>query len=449
MKHAASSTLSWDFKNMMAEQVGTAHGLSEADRAKALPQLEEADRLFKEDRKKGMLPFLELPYQSTDVVRALAKKAQKFENFVLLGIGGSALGPIALHQGLHSPFYNFLPKEKRSGPRMFFLDNVDPAEVAALLDLLDPAKTVVNVVTKSGGTLETLAQFLLFQEWIYKKLGRQKGAGHFIATTDPSRGTLRAIAEKEGYETLPIPAEIGGRFSIFTPVGLFPAAVSGIDIDLLLKGAADLDQRFQKLSPMENGAFWGAFLHHWSYTAGKRNILVTMPYVEALNGAAQWFGQLWAESLGKENDLAGKKVYVGQTPVVAVGATDQHSQLQLYMEGPYDKTIQFLTVETMEDDLPFPEIGHEGPIGLLAGHTLGGLLRIEQQAIETSLTEACRPNCRLTLSRLDAHALGALFYFFEVQTAFAGRLYRINPFDQPGVEAGKKIIQVLLKDKRG
>ncbi len=443
------SSLTWDFKNMMAEQVGAAHGLTDAERAAALPQLEEADRLFKEDRKKGLLPFLELPYQSTEAVRALAKKAQKFENFVLLGIGGSALGPLALHQALHSPFYNFQSREKRGGPRMFFLDNVDPSEVAPILDLLDPAKTVVNVVTKSGGTLETLAQFILFQEWIYKKLGREKGGSHFIATTDPSRGPLREIARKEGYATLEIPAEIGGRFSIFTPVGLFPSAVSGIDIDLLLKGAADLDQQFQTLPPQEHGAIWGAFLHYWSYTVKKRNILVTMPYLEALNGVAQWFGQLWAESLGKESDLTGKKVFVGQTPVVAVGATDQHSQLQLYVEGPYDKTIQFLTVDAIQNDLPFPKVPAEGPIGLLAGHTLGGLLQIEQRAIETSLTEARRPNCRLTLSTLDPHALGALFYFFEVQTAFAGRLYQINPFDQPGVEAGKKIIQALLKKKRG
>jgi glucose-6-phosphate isomerase len=142
-------------------------------------------------------------------------------------------------------------------------------------------------------------------------------------------------------------------------------------------------------------------------------------------------------------------VFVGQTPVVAVGATDQHSQLQLYMEGPYDKTIQFLTVDAIENDLPFPEVAPDGPIGLLAGHTLGELLQIEQRAIETSLTEAHRPNCKLTLSSLDPHSLGALFYFFEVQTALAGRLYQINPFDQPGVEAGKKIIQKLLKEKRG
>jgi glucose-6-phosphate isomerase len=449
MKRVVNSSLTWDFKNMMAEQIGAPQGLTERERNEALPKIEEADRLFKEDRKKGLLPFMDLPYQSTEKVLALAKKVRNFENFVLLGIGGSALGPIALHQALHSPFYNFLPQEKRGGPKMFFLDNVDPSEVAALLDLLDPEKTVVNVVTKSGGTLETLAQFILFREWIYKKVGREKGASHFIATTDPARGTLREIAQQEGYATLEIPPEIGGRYSIFTPVGLFPAAVSGIDIDFLLKGAADLDQQFHQLPSSENGAVWGAFLHYWSYSTKKRNILVTMPYSEALNGVAQWFGQLWAESLGKENDLAGKKVSVGQTPVVAVGATDQHSQLQLYMEGPFDKTIQFLTVDTIEGDLPFPEVGPEGPIALLAGHTLGGLLQIEQRAIETSLTEAGRPNCKLTLSTLDPHSLGALFYFFEVQTAFAGRFYQINPFDQPGVEAGKKIIQRLLKEKRG
>jgi glucose-6-phosphate isomerase len=330
---------------------------------------------------------------------------------------------------------------------MFFIDNVDPAEIAPLFDLLDPKKTIVNVVTKSGETLETLAQFLLFQSWIYKKLGKKKGAEHFIVTTDPHKGTLREIAEKEGYATLPIPEPIGGRFSVFTPVGLFPAAVSGIDIDLLLKGAADLDQRFQKLSPTENGAILGALVHYWSFTARRRNILVTMPYAEGLTGIAQWFAQLWAESLGKERNIRGEKVQVGQTPVVAVGATDQHSQLQLYMEGPLDKTIQFLAVEAPERDLKFPPFRSKSSVGLLSRHTLGGLLRIEQKATELSLTEAGRPNCRITVASLDPASVGSLFYFFEYQTAFAGRLYSINPFDQPGVEAGKKIIHRLLKEE--
>lgn len=441
-------SLTFDFKNMMTDQIGPVHGMGEEECARAFPLLDDAYRTFRESRNKGNLAFLDLPYQPTEKIKTLAKKVQgRFENFVLLGIGGSALGPIAIQQALHSPYYNLLSKKERGGPRMFFLDNVDPTEVASLLEVLDPSKTAVNVVTKSGGTIETLAQFLIVQKWIYKKVGKEKGAAHFIVTTDPKKGTLREIAQKEGYATLEIPEPVGGRFSVLTPVGLFPAAVSGIDIDLMLQGAADLDQEFQKVPPHENAAVWGAFVHHWAYLIKRRNILVLMPYSEALVGVAQWFVQLWAESLGKEKDISGKRISVGQTPVVAVGATDQHSQLQLYMEGPVDKTIQFLVVGSFGKDLPFPTVRSDTPIGLLAGHTLGSLLKIEQRAIEASLVESGRPNCKLIVPQINPYYLGALFYFFEFQTAFAGKLYGINPFDQPGVEAGKRIIHKLLKEE--
>lgn len=446
MKRAPS--LIFDFKNMMTERIGPMHGMGEEECSRAFPLFEEIDRAFREDRRKGHLAFLDLPYQSTEKIKALAKKVQgRFENFILLGIGGSALGPIAIQQALHSPYYNLLSKKERGGPRMFFLDNVDPTEVAPLLELLDPAKTAVNVVTKSGGTIETLAQYLLLQKWIYKKVGKEKGATHFIATTDPKKGVLREIAQKEGYATLEIPEPVGGRFSVLTPVGLFPAAVSGIDIDLMLQGAADLDQEYQKAPPHENSAIWAAFVHHWAYLVRRRNILVMMPYSEALVGVSQWFAQLWAESLGKEKDIKGNRVSIGQTPVVAVGATDQHSQLQLYMEGPVDKTIQFLVVESFKKDLPFPAVRSDSSIGLLTGHTLGNLLKLEQRAIEASLVEAGRPNCKLVVPEVDPYFLGALFYFFEFQTAFAGKLYGINPFDQPGVEAGKRILQKMLKEE--
>ncbi|MEO2054629.1 MAG: glucose-6-phosphate isomerase [Nitrospira sp.] len=448
MKNEVVPPLKWDFSNMSAEQLGTSDGIDEATRSHALQLLEETRKDFEEDRNKKSLPFLDLPYQSTEKIKALAASIRgRFDNFVLLGIGGSALGPIALHQALHSPCNNMLSQDQRKGPRMFFIDNVDPSEVAPLLKLLDPVRTAVNVITKSGETLETMALFLLFKEWITNHVGSRAGKNHFIATTDPGKGTLREIAQKEGYATLDIPEAIGGRYSVLTSVGLFPAAVSGIDIDALLKGAADLDKTFQNLPAAENGAIWGAYLHYWSYTRRNKNVLVTMPYASGLTGMAQWFGQLWAESLGKERDLSGRKISCGQTPVVAVGATDQHSQLQLYMEGPMDKTIQFISVETLKEDLSLPSIESAGEITSLDGHSLGGLLQIEQRAIETALTEAGRPNCRITLPSLNAHAIGALFYFFEVQTAYAGRFYQVNPFDQPGVETGKKIIKKLLQEK--
>lgn len=448
---ATESRLRVDYSNMMADRIGPEQGITEEVCKAAMPQLQAVWTEFQRDREKGLLPFMELPYQPTAKIKVLAKEVrERFDNFVLLGIGGSALGPIAIQMGLHSPYYNLLSNKDRKGPRMFFLDNVDPSEIVPLLDLLDPKKTAVNIVTKSGGTFETLAQFALFQKWITQAVGQERAKRHFIATTDPRKGVLRERVGKEGYASLEIPEPVGGRFSVLTPVGLFPAAVSGINIDKMLKGAADLDSEFKgAVSVRSHPAVWGAFLHHQSFVGKKRNILVSMPYAEGLVGMAQWFAQIWAESLGKEKDLAGNVVRVGQTPVVAVGATDQHSQIQLYMEGPYDKTFQFLTVEALGKDLRIPNLAKDGPLGLLAGHTLGELLQIEQRAIEQSMTEAGRPNCRITLDKLTPEAIGALFYFYEVETAFAGRLYQINPFDQPGVEAGKKIIQALLKEKRG
>ncbi len=386
-------------------------------------RLDEIIRQVLAERKRGGHPFFDLPRADPrPLIKFAGKIRKRYENLVVLGIGGSALGTIALKRALLLPFYDLLDKKSRRGPRLFVLDNVDPEEVGRLLDLIDPKKTAVNVVTKSGSTTETLAHFAIFRS--------QKLATIFV-TTDPQKGELREVALQEGYPLFEVPPEIVGRFSVLSPVGLLPAAIVGIDIRRLLLGAARMAT--EALRPAkENGPARAALGQHLSFTRHRRNILVVMPYAASLYGIAQWFAQLWAESLGKKG--------MGQTPVVTLGATDQHSQLQLYMEGPDDKTIQFWGCEKFRRDVVIPRTGRSGTLRLLAGHRLSELINIERVATEQSLTEARRPNSTILLSSVSPESIGGLLMFLQAQTLFAAKLYGVNPYNQPGVEAGKKII---------
>jgi len=360
---------------------------------------------------------------------------------VVLGIGGSALGPIAVHTALHSDFYNFLPPEKRDyRPKIFFLDNVDPDRIEAILDFLDDRLegTYFNVITKSGGTAETLANFMVFRDRLCQRLGRQF-SDHFLVTTDPESGTLRQIALEENYPILTIPKNVGGRFSVFTPVGLLPSAVTGIDIHELLAGARKMDQLCQIDDIWKNPAYLKGTLDYVADTCMGRNIQVMLSYSHRLRDVADWFRQLWAESLGKRYNLDEEDVYVGTTPVKAVGVTDQHSQLQLYLEGPKDKAITFLSVEEHSKNTPIPEdFSDKAGISYLGGHTMNELFDAERLATEFALMKAGRMTATITLGRISPFTLGQLLYFFEMETVFVGFLYGINPFDQPGVELGKR-----------
>jgi len=350
-------------------------------------------------------------------------------DFIHIGIGGSALGPIALHHALNHPYYNLLAP--RSGPRLHFAENTDPATLAAILDVTDLRNTWVNVVTKSGSTAETIANFLVVRGALVEALGESGYGERVVFTTDPEEGYLTQIASREGTKTLPIPPDVGGRFSVLTPVGLFPAAVTGLDVDALLRGAAQCADEVTERGA-DHPAVEGAAYHYLMDTARGRNVRVMMPYADSLDRFAAWFVQLWAESLGKE----GK----GSTPHGAVGTTDQHSQVQLYMEGPQDKVIEIIEVEDHPRDLPIPAAYEdlEG-VGYLGGHTMAELLNVECDATRRALTEAGRPNATIKIRTIDEEHLGYLMQALEVQTAIAGSLYGVNAFNQPGVEAGKQI----------
>jgi glucose-6-phosphate isomerase len=397
----------------------------------------------------GKLGFFELPYERAvvDQIRSFAEGlGQSFQNIVVLGIGGSALGTTALQHALLRPHWNELDDEARDYfPRLYVLDNIDPSTIGPLLERLDPATTLFNVVSKSGATAETMAQFLIVRERLRTALDDDGYRGHLLFTTDPERGVLRRIADEENIPALSVPPGVGGRFSVLSAVGLLPAALVGIDIAALLAGAAAMDERCRTDVLRDNPAAIFAVLQYLADTERHAPLHVMMAYTDRLYGMADWFRQLWAESLGKAVDLAGNEVFRGPTPVKALGATDQHSQVQLYMEGPFDKTITFLTARQLPIDLAIPRSYQDvAELGYLGGRTLGELLDAERQATSAALTARGRMNMTVELPRIDAHALGELFMLLQIATVYAGALYQVDPLDQPGVELGKQLTYGLM-----
>jgi len=419
--------VTFDYQNLMEVEGGLQRG--ELDEIQ--PRLREAVNELLGDPP----GFMRLP-KTAEYAEASARVAEKIRtsgaaDFIHVGIGGSALGPMALHKALSHPYYNALSGETRRGPRLHFAENTDPATLSAILDVADPDGTWVNVVTKSGSTAETMANFLVIRGVLVDSLGDFGFQGRTIATTDPEEGFLKQIADREDLEVLPIPPDVGGRFSVLTPVGLLPAAVTGLNLDALLAGAAQCVDEVNEQGA-EHPAAVGAAIHYLMDTTRGRNVRVMMTYADALERLAAWFVQLWAESLGKD----GK----GSTPHGAVGTTDQHSQVQLYMEGPQDKVIEIVEVENPPRDLEIPGVyGDLEGVGYLGGHTMAELLNVECDATRRALTEAGRPNSTIKLGELNEENLGYLFQALEVQTAIVGALYGVNAFDQPGVEAGKQI----------
>lgn len=374
--------------------------------------------------------------------------APRTENLVVLGIGGSALGNIALQGALNPATHNLLPAGKRRGPRLFVVDNVDPAYFGSVIEfclLSDPTleKTVFNVVSKSGETAETAAQFMFIRDLLNKHRGKN-AKDHVVAITDEHKGTMRKICDAEGYPTLPVPDGVGGRFSVLSPVGLFSAAMCGIDITALLDGAASMDAPCSRPALLENpAALIAHILVDLGTRKGKTNH-VMMPYRNNLYLLADWFRQLWAESLGKKADLQGETVYAGFTPIKALGTTDQHSQVQLYREGPNDKVFCLLDVApggsdpSLKDDLTIPTGLGVDAIKYLEGKRMCDLLNAEKRATEYALVESQRPNFTITFPKLDAFHVGSFIYLWEMVTAYAGAMLNINTYDQPAVELGKQ-----------
>lgn len=441
--------LTFDFNNMMADAIGK-HGFSDGDIDAIKQKAADAHKKVMSEAGQGWQGWMNLPYNQNeiadDIIECAKGVREKFDAFVVLGIGGSALGPSAVFNALKHLRYNDLPKEKRGGPKFYVEDNVDPERMASLFDVIDAEKTMFNVITKSGATSETMSQFLIIYDLLKQKLG-DKAASHIIATTDEKKGNLIKIAKTEGFKTYFIPDGVGGRFSELCPVGLLPAAVLGIDIKAMLEGAKDMDELCKSNDLSQNPALMSAALQFMSMERGK-NISVMMPYADSLRLISDWYCQLWAESLGKNVDNDGNQVFVGQTPVKALGVTDQHSQVQLYTEGPFDKVVTLIGVENFRSEVKIPYGFDELPdVNFLCGSTMNKLINTELDATEYALMKAGRPNYRISISKVDEYSLGQLLYCFMLQTAYCGAMLNINTYNQPGVEEGKNATYAMFGKK--
>ena len=440
----SDSPITIDYGLCMAEGVGPLGGLQNAELEAERPAFSRAAQHIASQVANASLGFWELPENREQVahVRAVYHRLpQAIADVFVLGIGGSSLGARAIHQALKGPL-ELAGIGASAGPRLHFPDNSDPWFLAELLERLEPAHSIALVVSKSGGTVETAAQLLVIQQWFEQAVGAADTKHRIVAITDPTQGPLRAQATEQGWPTLAVPPNVGGRFSLLSPVGLLPALLSGIDIEAMLDGARDMAQRCTAKELQENPAGVIAAVHVLQHRLRGRSLHVMMPYSDRLRPFAAWYVQLWNESLGKRLDSHGRVVEQGPTGIAAVGATDQHAQMQLFMEGPRDKLITFLRVEQPGKDLMIPHA--RGASAYLGGTTLNDLLQAEREGTTQALATDGRPSLTLSLTRLDAATLGALFFLYEAATAFAGELYGVYAFDQPGVEHGKRLAYGLL-----
>ena len=436
------------WKNATAEVIGDKHGVSSKELKAIAPRIKDLTKQMADDRKAGKLRYRDLP-TNEEMVDSVHREVEFFRDrcdvLIVLGIGGSALGNIALHNALNPYTYNLMSDRTRPGPQLFVLDNVDPDQIKAVVELITPKikKTIVNVISKSGETAETASQFILFRELLQQKLGK-KYKENILATTDAKEGTLREICNAEGFRTLEVPEGVGGRFTVMSAVGLFSAAMTGIDIDALLSGAADMDKRLKDGDLFNNPAAMIAAINFILNSRGK-SMSVMMPYSTSLYYLADWFRQLWAESLGKQNGLTKKNVFAGQTPIKALGTTDQHSQVQLYREGPNDKVITFLEVEKFASKISIPTgMKNVETLAYLAGANFQTLINSEKLGTEYALMESQRPTMSVVFPQISPQTVGQFLYLYEVAVSYMGGLFEIDTYNQPAVQLGKDATYALM-----
>jgi len=455
-----SQEIQLDISGVRSAAIGTEHGITPSVYREIERDLSEAHEIIKQEKKSGDYGFYTIHNDRTmwNDVEITAKKLLKndIENLVILGIGGSALGITTLLTALKPQYYNLQTKEERRGfPRVFVMDNVDPDSFSEMMELCDPKKTLFNVISKSGTTAETIAQLFVVLEMLQKSLGKSNIGNHLVITTGPvaKRKTLtpmQEISKKYDCKTFVVPENIGGRFSVFSPVGIFPAAMLGLNLRELAKGCRLMAKRCASSDLKKNPAYLNAGIHHHLMSKRGRSISVMMPYSNKLRDLADWYRQLWAESLGKKENRDGSetKLFAGQTPINALGVTDQHSQLQLYLEGPHDKIVTIMEESHFNTNLPITGIPRSfKSLKYMQKRTMGDLIHAERKATVHALKAAKRPVVKIKVPRVNESTLAQLFYMFEVQTAVAGVLLDINPFDQPAVEQIKIFTREYLGKK--
>lgn len=433
----SATELRYDYTEAFCE-----HGLDEASFAAVRARMGPALAALRTLRERPEPSFLAMPEADLFEVTELAASLSASSSMCLvLGIGGSSLGAKAVYSALVRPESGaWRDGSARRGARLVFLENVDPVETSDVLESLVGPQTIVNVVTKSGTTVETMGSFFAARARLLEAGGPDLYRSRVVATTDPSAGILRGLVDADGLTSLPVPPGVGGRFSVFTPVGTFPLAMAGVDVAAFLRGAgrardAALDPDLDRNPAAAFAAVQIALLERGVHD------VAFMPYVSGLRDAAAWFVQLWAESLGKLRD----GVPVGPTPIPAVGATDQHSQLQLFMEGPATKNVVFVETRTDPVDVTIPTPPDAcASLGHLGGKTFGQVRAAELAGVRAALAESARPSSTLSLPDVSAESLGELLMTLSCATGIAGSLLGVNPYDQPGVELAKLFAHGLL-----
>jgi glucose-6-phosphate isomerase len=409
-------------------KINSTHGLNAEQLNFSSQEIEDLLRKIK-SRNQGFYDILDDTKTLTKIQEFITPALKsRYKFIVVLGIGGSALGTITLKNSLKHEHGCQLGQTQ-----LIVLDNIDPDLITEVEDVINLAETLFIVVSKSGGTVETLSQYNYFRA----KIEAQNLAvtNHFIFITDPKTGLLREISQSEKITAFDIPENVGGRFSVLTPVSLLPAALIGLDIEDLIKGAKKARQAFFALDPEKNPAYKLAKIQYLLYQ--KQKVMnVIMPYSTKLAPITAWYAQLLAESIGKEG--------IGITPVSAKGVTDQHSQNQLYHDGPNDKLLMFIQIQNFKNKISIPETDN---FPYLKNTTFNELLELEMQGTIDSLTAQDRPTIKLSIPELSEKSLGALFFMFQASVAFLGEMFKVNAYDQPGVELSKQLTKQYYERK--
>ena len=414
----------------------------------------------------SQLPYVEEGHLNSPSSLAHLKKLtdhvkNNVDAVVSLGIGGSYLGNKVLFDVHCGEFWNYMSRDERGGfPRIYFSgQNIDPKRTGDLIKHLKKlaeitlshdkrkAKIMLLVISKSGGTLDTMSNFMVIYDALTKCADSMEI--EVVAVTDPNEAKptlLKKLAADKGWPTYSVPDGVGGRFSIFCEVGLSLAACVGFDIEAFLQGAKDMDKECQNDDLWQNPAMLNAALKFAAYQKHGRNIEVMMPYGDYLKSVAEWYIQLLAESLGKQKDKDGNTVNFGRTPLVAVGTTDMHSQTQQHQEGSLDKVVQFVKIANWKNDITIPNAFPDVPkLADISGVTMGEALEVARQSNADALASNDRYNACFILPELTPYYLGQLLYMLAMSVAYEGELSNVDAFNQPGVEAYKRIMGPKLQ----
>ncbi len=424
-----------DIDNCFSDAIGDM-GLDESSYGSALAETETALEALREAHTDNSLPLLRLPEAREDLelLKPIVEKFRRdFDHVVVLGTGGSSLGGQTL---CSLADIGFGPRD--GAPTIHFLDNIDTHTFGALFGQVGVEKTGFIVISKSGGTAETVAQFVVCLEALIDGAGRTAAADRIVMVTEPGENPMRSIAEGLGMTVLDHDPDVGGRFGVLSVAGLLPAMIAGLDALAVRSGANTVLQNALKAkTPKDCETAAGAAISIALFREKGATSTVMMPYADRLANFGLWFQQLWGESLGKDG--------TGTTPIAALGARDQHSLLQLFLDGPHDKMFTLLTLDVATMGKPFGStIFDDDSLKYLKGRTMGDLLAAEQDATAVTLAEKGCPTRLFRLQKLDEKSLGALLMHFMLETIIAAHLLGVNPLDQPAVEDGKVLARRYL-----